>query len=304
MRLQETGHVLYTEDMDTLGHKLVHKVEVVLQGVLCLLWVRNIARVANDGLANTAGLLRSIDTKPQVLCSIQSNISISSSRQPERRTHVVQGVENTEDVETIFHRLLGEIVDGVVPVLGSVSFSRAIDLHTGSWYIRLRLHHVQAPGAECWVRACGVYAMRNISELYLRANMEATHQTFPGVLVQEPHCDIKRSTTPALETVRIRERITRLLRNVCHVNGTQTRSKKRLVRVAPSGIHDEAAGVLADGLGEGFRTFLDYDGAPSLLTRLRRVQRGPIGISAVLEGWDNNFVFEARFTLCKRDLAC
>jgi len=63
MRLQETGHILHTKDMDALFHELVNKVEVILQGVLLFVGARNIAAVTNDSLANTTSLLGGIDAE-------------------------------------------------------------------------------------------------------------------------------------------------------------------------------------------------------------------------------------------------
>ena len=81
--------------MNTFRDELVDEVHVVLQRVLGLLGVRDIAAVADDGLDDTTRLLRGIDTETQVL-------------------DVVERIEDTEDVETVLHSLLGEIVDGVV----------------------------------------------------------------------------------------------------------------------------------------------------------------------------------------------
>lgn len=61
--LEETSHVLDTENVDTLLHELVNEVEVVLQGVLGLLGAGDITTVADDGFNNTAGLLGSVDSK-------------------------------------------------------------------------------------------------------------------------------------------------------------------------------------------------------------------------------------------------
>jgi hypothetical protein len=97
LRLEKTGHVLDAEHVDALVHELVDKLQVVLEGVLGLVRVRDVAGVADDGLADTARLLRSIDTELQVL-------------------DVVERVEDTEDVETVLDSLLGEVVDRVVPV--------------------------------------------------------------------------------------------------------------------------------------------------------------------------------------------
>jgi hypothetical protein len=69
------------------------------------------------------------------------------------------------------------------------------------------------------------------------------------------------------------------------------------VRVTPSGVHDEAARVLANGLGESLRAFLDDDITPSLFAGDGRVERWAVRVVAVLEGWDNDLILKARFAL-------
>ena len=68
LRLEQASHILDTENVNTLRNELIDKVEVVVEGVLGLLGVGNITAVADDGLADTTGLLRGIDTELQVLC--------------------------------------------------------------------------------------------------------------------------------------------------------------------------------------------------------------------------------------------
>jgi hypothetical protein len=50
--------------MNALGYELVDEVEVVFQRVLGLFRVSDITAVANNCLADTAGLLSSVDTEP------------------------------------------------------------------------------------------------------------------------------------------------------------------------------------------------------------------------------------------------
>ena len=124
-----------------------------------------------------------------------------------------------------------------------------------------------------------------------------THQPLPRVLVQEPHCHVEGGATPALETVRVRERVARLLRDVDHVDRAQTRREQRLVRVAPGGVHDEHAGVLADGLGEGLGAVLDDDVAPTDLAWHAGVERSAVGVLRVAQRWDDNLRLETRLAL-------
>lgn len=95
--LEETGHVLDTEDVDAFLDERVGEVEVVLKSVLSLLGVGNVTRVTDSTLNNTTGLLGGIDTDLQVL-------------------KVVERVEDSENVETGLNSLPREIVDGIVRV--------------------------------------------------------------------------------------------------------------------------------------------------------------------------------------------
>lgn len=61
--LEKTGHVLDAQNVDALVDELIDEVEVVLEGVLCLLRVGNITAVADGGLNDTTSLLRGVDTK-------------------------------------------------------------------------------------------------------------------------------------------------------------------------------------------------------------------------------------------------
>ena len=70
LRLEKTGHVLDTEDVDALCNKLVDEVEVVLEGVFRLLWIGNITSVADNGLANTTSFLSGVNTKSQLYAHV------------------------------------------------------------------------------------------------------------------------------------------------------------------------------------------------------------------------------------------
>ena len=61
--LEQTSHVLETEDVDTLLDELLDEVEVVLESVLGLVGARDIAAVANGGLDDTTGLLCCINAE-------------------------------------------------------------------------------------------------------------------------------------------------------------------------------------------------------------------------------------------------
>jgi hypothetical protein len=66
------------------------------------------------------------------------------------------------------------------------------------------------------------------------------------------------------------------------------------VRITPSGVHDQRAGVLTHGLGERLGTLLDDDVTPADGAWLRCVERRACRVVAVLERWDDDVGFEAR----------
>lgn len=67
--------------------------------------------------------------------------------------------------------------------------------------------------------------------------------------------------------------------------------------VTPGGVHDERAGVSADGLGEGFGALLNDDVPPPDLIGHGGVEYGIGGVFARVEGRNDDFVFEAGFAL-------
>jgi hypothetical protein len=69
------------------------------------------------------------------------------------------------------------------------------------------------------------------------------------------------------------------------------------VRVTPRSVHNECAGVLANGLGESFWSFLDNDIPPTILTGERSVEGGPVRVLSVPELGNGDLVLEAGFTL-------
>ena len=69
------------------------------------------------------------------------------------------------------------------------------------------------------------------------------------------------------------------------------------MRITPGGVHNKYTWVLAHGLCKRLWTLLDDDVAPALLTRDRRVERWAIGVVAILELGNNDFVLEAGFAL-------
>ena len=100
--------------MDPLFDELIDEVQVVLECVLGLLGVSDIARVTDGCLDDTAGPFRRIDTKPHLWRDM-------SSTWKERDAvayvfNVVQRIEDPEDIQTVLDSLFREIVDGVITV--------------------------------------------------------------------------------------------------------------------------------------------------------------------------------------------
>lgn len=92
--LENTSHILDTKDVDAELNNLVDEREVVLQVVL-LLGVQHVARVADGALNDTSSLLGRIDTESKLV-------------------DVVQGIKDTENVDTVLLGVLAEVVDGIV----------------------------------------------------------------------------------------------------------------------------------------------------------------------------------------------
>lgn len=69
--------------------------------------------------------------------------------------------------------------------------------------------------------------------------------------------------------------------------------------ITPCSVHDECPGVLANCLGESFRSMLHDDVAPTTFARETSVERRTIRIVAILELGNDNLILETRFTLYK-----
>ena len=67
--------------------------------------------------------------------------------------------------------------------------------------------------------------------------------------------------------------------------------------VAPGGVHDQAARVLADGFGECLRALLDNDVAPAGRAGLGGVEGRGRRVVAVVEGRDDDVILEAGLAL-------
>ena len=74
--------------------------------------------------------------------------------------------------------------------------------------------------------------------------------------------------------------------------------------ITPGGIHDQAARVRADGLGEGFGALLDDDVAPTDLAWHRGVDGRAVRIVAVLQLGDDNLILETGLSLENHIRAC
>lgn len=208
--LEDTGHILDTQSVGAQLDDLVDQFQVVVQVVL-LLGVQHVSAVADGGLDHTASGLHGLDTDLELV-------------------DIVEGVEDTEDVDTVLLCLLAEVVDGIVR-------QRRVGNAVGS-----SEQHLEGDVGD------------QLPELA---------KTVPGVLVEETHGDIEGGTTPALQGIGVGQRVTGLLGNVDQVDRTHTGGQQRLVSITPGGVHDETALVGAHCLGEGLRTLAVDDLLPA-----------------------------------------
>lgn len=93
-RLQHTSHILDTENVRANLDDLVNEAEVVVEVVL-LAGVQHVTAVADGTFDDTTGSHDSLHTDLELV-------------------DVVQGVKDTEDIDTILLGLLTEVVDGVI----------------------------------------------------------------------------------------------------------------------------------------------------------------------------------------------
>ena len=123
--LEETSHILNSEHVNSLLDELVDQVEVVLEGVLGLLGVGEISRVADGSLDDSSGLLGSVDTELHVLDVVEGARKGKKKRKrgaskgegaAERETR--NSLEHPEDIESVLDGSLGELVDSVIGVRG------------------------------------------------------------------------------------------------------------------------------------------------------------------------------------------
>lgn len=141
----------------------------------------------------------------------------------------------------------------------------------------------------------------NLFNTYKPRISRNTHQTVPGVFVQETHGNVESGTTPHLQTVCIGQRVAGFLCDVDHVDGTKTSSEKRLVSISPGGVHDESTGIGADCLGKCLGALVDNDVTPtSLAGNLGDQRRSILGVLAALEFGNDNFCLETGLALIKR----
>jgi hypothetical protein len=75
------------------------------------------------------------------------------------------------------------------------------------------------------------------------------------------------------------------------------------VRITPCRVHDEHTGVLPHGFCECFGALFDDDVAPAVLAGDRAVEGWAVlWVFAVLEGRDDDVIFETRLSLSKHAL--
>lgn len=236
VRLEDTSHILDTQNIDVKLDQLVNQVNVVFEVVL-LVGVQHVSRNAHSTLGNTTSLLNSLDTDLELV-------------------DIVQGIENTEDINTVLLGLLNKVFNSIV---GERRVSNAVGTTE---------KHLE----------------RNV-----RNKLSHLAETVPGVLVEESHGDVKGSTTPALQTVEVGQGVAGLLGNAEKVNSSDTSGKQRLVSISPGGVHEQTTLVLANGLGEGLGALLEENVSPSLLARLADIDLLTIGVDDLRE---NNLTLE------------
>jgi hypothetical protein len=66
--------------------------------------------------------------------------------------------------------------------------------------------------------------------------------------------------------------------------------------ISPCGIHDKSSRIFTNSFGEGFRTVLHNDVAPSDLTREGGIESSS-GVLSALQNRNNNVGFKPRFAL-------
>lgn len=185
---------------------------------------QEITRDTDSSFNNTTGLVDSLDTDFELV-------------------NVVEGVEDTEDIDTVLLSLSNEVVNSVV---GQGRVSNTV----------------------------------GTTEQHLERNVgnQLAHlaETVPRILVKETHSNIESSTTPALKRVEVGESVAGLLGDVEEIDGTDSGSEERLVSIAPGSIHEQAALVLADGLGKSLRALLDENVSPTLLAGFGSINLGTV----------------------------
>jgi hypothetical protein len=94
LRLEDTSHILDTQDMSSQRHDLVDQAKVVLK-VVFLVGVEHISRVTDSSLNDTTSSLDGLDTNLELV-------------------NVIQSVKDTENVDTVLLGLFAEVVNGIV----------------------------------------------------------------------------------------------------------------------------------------------------------------------------------------------
>jgi hypothetical protein len=209
---------------------------------------QSIATVAQRTLSNTAGLEDSLDTDFKLV-------------------NIVEGIEYTEDVDTVLLGLLTEVDNGVV-------------------------------GQR---RVCNTIGA---TEQHLEGNVwhSLPHllQSLPRVLVEKAHSDIKSGTAPAFKGPGIAQGMAGLSSNVEHFDSSDSGCQKGLMGISPGCVHNEATLVLANSLGKCFRALFNDDVPPASFAR-----HGCIDYLALVVNdlRDDDVPFEFRLSNLSLDLA-
>lgn len=135
----------------------------------------------------------------------------------------------------------------------------------------------------------------------LQNTIHHSHQSFPRIFVEESHSYIEGRASPAFQRISVCQGIACLLRNINHINGAQPGGQQRLMGITPSGVHDESARILANGLSERFRSLLDNDIAPTNLAWVAAVERWTcIWVLTILQSGNDYFRLETGLSLLMR----
>ena len=199
--LEQPGHVLDAQDVAAGGLQLLGEADIVAERILGAVGVEDVAGVADRTLGELAGLAHGVDRDPHVL-------------------DPVQAVEDAEQVHAGIGRLLDEVADDIVGVVGVADAVGAAQQH-----LQQQVGHALAQ----------------------------ERQPLPRVLGEEAHGDVEGGAAPALQRQELRQAAGVGVGAGDQVVGAHAGGEQRLRRVAHGGVGDQHAGLLAHPGGEALR---------------------------------------------------